>query len=114
MIKIDSETTPSEVTGLVFLNANFVDNKVEGEITARFSGTNPMADLILINSDIKSDGIFAGGVEFDDNTAVGAYAGAFGGSGAQFVGGTVYSSGPNEEYGIFVIEKCGPLGTDCF
>jgi len=122
LIKIGTETEPSEVRGLVFLNANFADNKVEGEMTDRVVvvGSAELDDLIFVNSDIKSDGIFGGGIELDDNSPIGAYGGAFGGSSAGFVGGTVNVSGDlgggltGDEFGIFVIETCGAVGTDCF
>lgn len=122
LIKTDVGSAPVEVTGLVFLNANFTD-KVEGEMTGRSipGETNPisLSNLVFMNTDIQNDGIFAGQVQIEDGGDTGAYGGAFGGSRARFAGGFVSVSGDlggvdGEEFGIFVIETCGAVGTDCF
>jgi hypothetical protein len=105
-----------EVTGVVFLNANFTDNRVEGDMTDReIVGGAPLDEnLIFVNTVIQPDGVFGGGIEDEGGEPIGAYGGAFGGSGAEFVGGTVsVETALGQEYGIFVIETCGAVGTDC-
>lgn len=88
----------SEITGKVFFNANFTDNKIEGGMGERFStlllddGTTidvQLADLVFVNSDVVFDGTFSGQTQLLDLTSVGAYSGAFGGTDAEYVGGVV-------------------------
>jgi hypothetical protein len=114
------DTGLDEVTGVVFLNANFTDNKVEGVVTDReIFEVAALDDLIFVNTVIQPDGVFGGGIENEDKGPIGAYGGAFGGSQAQYVGGALTASGDlggdvtGDEFGIFVIETCGPIGTDC-
>jgi len=104
-----------EVTGVVFLNANFTDKLVEGDMTSReIVGGPGLGNLIFVNTVIQPDGVFGGGIEDETEAPIGAYGGAFGGSGAEFIGGTVsVETDAGQEYGIFVIETCGAVGDDC-
>ena len=142
LINIDTMLEPANVTGSVNINANFADPKLEGELIGRVVDVNgtmiALEDLVFINSDIRADGTFAGPVEIRNETGgVGTFSGAVAGSGSPYIGGNV-SVGPDlfngleddytvaeldalvgsdrsriQEYGIFVIEACGPLATDC-
>ena len=129
----------AQVTGTVFLNANFADGKVEGAIydreTTLAGAIGDLGDLVLIVTDVNADGTFAATVENDEQKGIGSYAGAFGGGSAQSVGGVINLTGEflvdnvgvsifgedstfddsnAVENGIFVIGTCGPLGSDCF
>jgi hypothetical protein len=114
LINTAAGNEPSEVRGVVLLNANFND-KVEGSITGRLVvGGATLTDLVLFNADIKADGVFGGAVQDSSGDNVGSYGGAFGGSQAEYVGGAVsVETDTLQEYGIFVIETCGPLASDC-
>ncbi len=125
--------TPSsvgEVTGSVYLIADFTDNATEGTIYGRQAdvggGFVDLDDLVLINTSINADGTFAGAIELEDLTAAGDYSGAFGGDDATYVGGIV-SLGDSaydgvfpedadtsnlREYGLFIIGQCDPAS--CF
>lgn len=138
----DRDTSPSEipvqpaqVTGDVFLNANFGNNIVAGTVknrSAEIFGTEiGLEDLALTQSDITANGTFAGAVqrpvEMDpDKSQVGNYAGAFAGTDASSVAGAVdlekvYDRNDNEldgalERGVFVLDQCGltaTAGGDC-
>ena len=143
LMNLDTTANPAEVTGTVHIDANFADPKLEGALTGRVVDVDgtviELSDLVFINSAIKADGTFAGPVELsgDPEGAIGTFSGAVAGSGAPFIGGNV-SVGPEafnrlkedfteeelndiigddrtriQEYGIFIIEYCGPLATDC-
>jgi hypothetical protein len=114
LINTTAGNEPSEVRGVVLLNANFND-KVEGSITGRLVvGGAALTDLVLFNADIKADGVFGGAVQDSGGDNVGSYGGAFGGSQAEYVGGAVsVETDTLQEYGIFVIETCGSLADDC-
>jgi len=114
LINTTAGNEPSEVRGVVLLNANFND-KVEGSITGRLVvGGATLTDLVLFNADIKADGVFGGAVQDSGGDNVGSYGGAFGGSQAEYVGGAVsVETDTLQEYGIFVIETCGSLADDC-
>ena len=129
----------SQVTGTVFLNANFSDSSIEGAIYDRvtnlFGTEYDLADLVLIVGDVNADGTFVSNIELGDGSGLGSYSGALGGTDAANVAGVVALTGDflvdragvkifgadsdinvdeAVEYGIFVIGACGPLGTDCF
>lgn len=117
------------VTGEVFVNADFADNSVEGNILRRelVETGQQLPSLVLIASSIAGNGSFEGAVEYDirdprSNTSnfinVGTYGGVFGGPGADGMAGAVAltefdgSGNPldfrNElEHGIFVLDQCG-------
>ncbi len=121
----------AEITGDAFLQADFADNSVEGNITNRVlvdRGT-PLGSIVLVQTGIEADGTFSGTqVEYDllaypgENvvgTDIGDYGGIFGGPDASGVAGIVQLDqfdGPNDEelgfeaeteVGIFVLDQCG-------
>lgn len=123
--------TPTEVTGTVFLNADFNDNSINGSIYERAADldqdgiSDELATIILTSDDFTSDGGFTGTVELGDLTGVGTYGGVFGGTdasavagvvnltGADFLDGTTLSGGgefegdqAHNEFGIFVADQC--------
>ncbi len=125
------------IHGDTFINADFADNSVEGNIFNRElldTDLNPLADLpsiVLVVTDITADGTFAGTVEYDlsdplsgaeTQTPIGSYAGIFGGAGADSVAGGIQLSqfdGVDDnlgleaelESGIFVLDQCGLPGS---
>lgn len=128
----DPDLVPSqaaEVTGRVFINADFADGAVEGNITnrQRVDGGIALPSVVLINTPIDSDGTFLGQVEYEQadfpgenvtGQSIGSYGGIFGGANASGVAGVVRLGefdGPNdplgfeneEEYGAFVLDQCG-------
>ncbi|WP_375691105.1 transferrin-binding protein-like solute binding protein [Pseudooceanicola sp. LIPI14-2-Ac024] len=120
-----SELIPSraaEVTGNVFINADFADNTVEGNVYDRvLDGSTSLPSLVLIATDIDANGTFAGDVEYqgDVGNDIGDYAGLFGGTDAQSLGGVLKLDefdndlgilDDEEEYGVFVLEQCGTAG----
>lgn len=131
----------AEVTGTVFLNADFNSGgKVNGAIydrTSTASGFATLEDIILADGTINADGTFEGVVEMPDTdlTNVGSFAGVFGGTNAASVGGVVdlgpgfletvgldgtlssdQGSGFENEYGIFVLDQCpgGGSAAPCY
>ncbi|QFS81658.1 hypothetical protein FIU97_02570 [Roseivivax sp. THAF40] len=129
-----AELIPSqaaEVTGTVFMNADFADNRVEGNIYDReITDTgNSLPSVVLVNTEITDAGAFTGTVEYSlqqsdpdwqgiDDIAVGSYAGEFDGDNAQSIvggiqldqiDGTSNQLGlENElEWGVFTLEQCG-------
>ena len=131
--------TPTEVTGKVFLVADFNDNNVNGSIYNREADLNNQGDaeslptVVLTVGTFSSDGTFSGTVELENLEGVGSYGGVFGGDDAASAAGVVNLSGPNflegvslsgggtfvgdpahNEYGIFVIDQCpNASGSDC-
>lgn len=128
----DPDLVPSqaaEVTGRVFVNADFADGAVEGNITnrQRVDGGITLPSVVLINTPIDSDGTFVGQVEYEQadfpgesvtGQSIGSYGGIFGGANASGVAGVIHLEefdGPNdplgfeneEEYGVFVLDQCG-------
>lgn len=113
---------PSRIEGTIFLNANFADNAVNGEIYNRVlispidnTTTLVLDDLTLVVSDIDENGEFFGDVEMSGEVGsdVGDYGGIFGGNGATSVAGIVSVSDHiddvenEQEYGVFVLTQCG-------
>jgi len=125
------------VHGDAFINADFADNSVEGNIFNRElldTDLNPISDLpsiVLMVTNITADGAFDGTVEYDisdplsgatEHTQIGTYAGVFGGESADSVAGGVQLEefdgvGDNLgleaelESGIFVLDQCGFPGS---
>ncbi|SHK99411.1 hypothetical protein SAMN05444414_103217 [Roseovarius marisflavi] len=117
------------VTGQVFLNADFADNSVEGNIFGRSIAESgqELPSLVLVASEIAANGTFNGTVEYDLRdprsaadvpTPNGSYGGVFGGPGADGVAGAINLTDfdgvgdplgfENElETGIFVLDQCG-------
>ncbi|MEM7732427.1 MAG: hypothetical protein AAF280_06530 [Pseudomonadota bacterium] len=132
----DPELQPFQallVDGDVFLNADFADGSVEGNIInrrlIRSDGvTTDLPSLVLIASDVDTNGNFSGTVEYDildplgatggALTQVGTYAGLFGGPNASEVAGAVdltefdgvgdavLGAETEEESGAFVLQSC--------
>lgn len=128
---VDDSLLPRQsatVTGTIFLNANFVDNNVNGGIYDRVlvspidptdrTQDQPLDDLSLIITDIDENGEFFGEVEFDGvlNRKIGDYGGIFGGAGATSVAGVVALTEFDDnrvdeiEIGVFVLTQCGQPG----
>lgn len=121
---------PVIVDGEIFLNVDFADNQVNGAIYNRDFRSNPgvftLPDIVLIATGIDANGRFNGErIEYDGvlTTDIGDYAGIFGGPDAAGVAGGVRltefdgvgdPSGieDEEEYGIFVLDKCGTAAAD--
>lgn len=143
LINVASSITPADITGIVRIDANFADPKIEGDIRSRVAVVNsisiPVQDIVFVNTTIRADGTFAGVAEFrdEDLTGVGTYSGAAAGSGSPYIGGNIsigsavfdglelsYTTdqldaiigedrSQIQEYGIFLTESCGSLATDC-
>ena len=121
----------STVTGSIFINADFIDNTVKGTVYDRvFRPSNgaaavplgPDGDLNLVPTEITADGTFAGDVQVapsGDRQTVGEYGFIFGGTNSDAVACGLYVEehmgpgfGDEEEYGLFVLGRCGtPVGT---
>ena len=111
----------SEVTGDVLINADFADNQVNGLVY------NRQADIYDISSDIPlelvptaidpTNGTFSGEVT-QNLQGRGTYGGVFSGddssavAGGLFVNDHVEAFQNEEEYGIFVLSKCGTPNED--
>lgn len=127
---------PAQVTGDVFVNANFADNKVNGVVknrnTTLFGTPTGLEDVVLTPSDILANGTFEGKTQRPSDidprkTETGAYAGVFGGTDASSVAGAVhldenvYDRNDTRidgaiERGVFVLDQCGltaTAGGDC-
>jgi hypothetical protein len=153
LLPVDPGTAPNlvpsqsaHVTGRAVLLADFADNRVEGNVYDRniYSagllaayGTYPtrIPDLVLIATDLATDGSFAGDIEYDliqpginpatgeryeatVRTVIGGYGGILSGvnatSAAVVVNLTEWDGESNQlgyrnelERGVFVIEQCG-------
>ncbi|MDM8166497.1 thymidylate synthase [Roseovarius sp.] len=125
------------IHGDAFINADFADNTVEGNIYNRElldSDLNVVSELpsvVLVMTDIEANGSFTGTVEYDkrdplsgttSNTAIGTYSGVFGGTDASSVAGGVQLDefdGVEDnlgleaelESGVFVLDQCGTPGS---
>jgi len=114
----DSSLLPSQsarVSGNIFLNANFVDDSVNGSIYNRMivDTNTSLTNVILVATDISSNGTFEGVAEDEDQNEIGAYGGAFGGAEANAVAGLVHLTeviqavDNEQEHGVFVLSRCG-------
>lgn len=114
----------AEVTGDVFINADFTDNRVKGSIYNRQITDQPstaVEDIALTPTDIASDGSFTGDLS-NNGSSVGQYGGVFSGSNAAAVAGSIHATDhisalsggtvPIEEYGIFVLDSCDGASAD--
>lgn len=112
----------AEITGAIYLNADFADNVINGTVYNRVvvDENVSIADLDLELTSIASDGTFHGNVTQPPAQKRGEYAGIFGGTDASAVAGTLKASQhihqpgyDNElEYGVFVLSKCGTANAD--
>lgn len=128
---VDPDTLPDlpgesvRVNALIFFNANFADNVINGEIYNRDlispadgSVISRQPNIALVVTDITADGDFLGDAEIDGDvgTDVGDYGGIFGGTDAASVSGVVILEDFNEnledeqEIGVFVLTQCGQTG----
>lgn len=125
---VDPSRRPNQsarTQGHIFLDVNFSDNSINGNIINRSLvdyGT-ALPNVVLIRAEIDGNGEFLGTTEYGDLTANGNYGGIFGGTNASAVGGIVALEsfdGPNdtlglteeEERGVFVLVQCGLPGDD--
>lgn len=115
----------SVVNGRVFINIGFASGSVAGTINQRVInsgafGTVALPDLTLVPTQLDASGRFTGGVEIEGTRrSVGDYAGIVGGTDSEVMAGGIFveeqfdTTGTlgavtgEEEYGVFVIGKCG-------
>lgn len=142
---VDPSVVPDQaavVNGRVLINVEFGSNQVGGEVydrtvnTAGF-GTLALPDINFEPSELDAEGNFTGAADIVENgsrTVVGNYGGTIGGVNSTALAGGLYAKehfGDNvvdgggnpitftdeEEYGIFVLGRCGgPLedaSTEC-
>ncbi|WP_322889763.1 MULTISPECIES: thymidylate synthase [unclassified Yoonia] len=117
------------VSGQVFLNADFTDGSVNGAVYNRrlmddadgpLGTPTPIETIFLIPAAVATNGSFSGVVENIAQDSLGSYAGIFGGTNASSVAGGIRLEGDfltdftnEEEYGIFVLDRCGTTPTIC-
>lgn len=124
---------PARVTGNVFMNANFAENRINGSITDRVEHGPVQAsleDVILVPTDIiraagTTEGSFVGKVErpvaaAGTRTEIGDFGGILGGSQAQYLAGAIKLTAVYDdngdlvrgatEVGGFVLTQCGVAG----
>ena len=123
---LDPSVQPSQagrISGTITIIAEFSSNRVNGEIYNRV--LNPgeageetgLANVVLVDGTIATDGSFEGDAETIDQVDIGNYGGIFG-TNADSVAGVVrlteWDTARNgeEEYGAFVLEACDGSGTD--
>lgn len=113
----------AEITGRVAINADFgQDMRVNGEVYDRVIVDSPgitLENLELSPTALTTDGSFIGVTTQDSGSkVVGDYGGVFGGTGATEVAGTLFvedhitALDNEEEYGAFVLSKCGTANAD--
>lgn len=114
-------TQAAEVTGNVFITADFADMSVNGIIYNRIAPDAGVAldRLELAPGEIDETGSFTGDVTQENGTSdKGDYGGIFGGpdssavAGSLFVQNHVTGASNTEEYGLFVLGQCGTPGAD--
>lgn len=132
--ELDVPGQPVQLTGVIFLNANFADAQVNGEILNRTlidprdetpvspTGRTSVAKVVLTEGTIDALGAFSGSAEFEDESSAGTFAGIFGGEDATYAAGNTELSwelsapfGEEgdydiEEVGMFVLTQCGKAG----
>lgn len=125
---VDPSRHPRQTTrteGHIFLDVNFSDNSVNGNIIKRklVDYGTVLPNVVLVKSDIDANGEFLGITEYEDQTKNGSYGGIFGGTDAGAVGGIVAldnfdgTGDPlgltnEQERGVFVLIQCGLPGDD--
>ncbi|ASM71608.1 MULTISPECIES: hypothetical protein [Roseobacteraceae] len=116
----------AKVTGKIFFNVDFSDNTLKGAIYDRELDLDdsllPPGDTVLEVADIEfdpttidSDGTYFGDVRMRDGTTdIGDYGGIFGGVESEAMAGVVFmedhlvtSTTAENEYGVWVLGKCG-------
>ncbi|MEM1237375.1 MAG: transferrin-binding protein-like solute binding protein [Pseudomonadota bacterium] len=123
---LDADVQPSQagrISGNITLIAEFSSNLINGRISDRV--LNPgepgeetgLADVVLVEGAIATDGTFEGGAETTDQVDIGVFGGIFG-TNADSVAGVVRLTewdivrDGEEEYGVFVLEACDGSGSD--
>ena len=113
---------PRRVQGQIVLNADFVDNQVNGAIVDRsVVGGAALETVYLSGTAITENGTFEGATTHDTtnddvNQISGTYAGVFGGDNSASVAGLVHLTSFNDdieleqEHGVFVLTQCGQPG----
>jgi hypothetical protein len=121
---------PAQVTGDVFMNANFADNITVGVVKNRsaelFGTSTDLGNVVLTQSAISTNGTFEGVAQNESKGSLGTYAGVFGGTDASSVAGGLQLTQVEDstgtviesalERGVFVLEQCGltaTAGGDC-
>ena len=116
------------MNGRIFINVDFAQNRIGGLIYSR-TLTVPnlttgapvienVPNLILVPTDVADDGTFTSTVQISPFTDVGNYAGVLGGSDSEAIAGSLYvgkhfdDQPSGEEYGIFVLGKCGTAASN--
>ncbi|MEP4197534.1 MAG: hypothetical protein ABJL99_18075 [Aliishimia sp.] len=131
------------VTGNVIINVSFDDNNLAGAITDRrvnskVFGEFNVSDLVLVPTELTSDGTFVGEVELPFNRIdVGGYGGVIGSNQGEALAGGIFAEdhfddtlddagvpiidpvtgaqaaiAGEEEFGIFVLGRCGGASED--
>ncbi|MEP3345429.1 MAG: hypothetical protein ABJN34_11315 [Litoreibacter sp.] len=107
---------PATIEGRIFLNVSFQENSINGQIIEREFTEYPaitLEDIRLVEGVIADDGTYLGSTEIDVNSSNGAFGGTFGGEGGTAIAGvtnlTDYTDDieNEEEFGVFVLERCG-------
>lgn len=130
---VSAAVEPSQagpVNGKIFINVSFDDNNVAGVISERTVsseafGTINVSNLVFEPGTLNADGSFSGSVELPGNRQeVGEYGGVIGANNGAAAAGGIFAeehfgddlrdSGGNpititgeEEFGIFVLGRCG-------
>lgn len=112
---------PATIQGQVFINLDFSDNSINGQIFRRqfteFPGVN-LPDINLVEGVVAEDGTFLGSTEIEVGQPNGTFGGTLGGEDGTAIAGvtsiTDYTDAlENEaEYGVFVLERCGTANED--
>ncbi len=116
----------AKVTGKIFFNVDFADNTLKGAIYDRVLDVDdsllPPGETVLAVGDIEfdpttidSDGTYFGNVRLrGDTTDIGDYGGIFGGDESEVMAGVVFmedhlvtTTTDEDEYGVWVLGKCG-------
>lgn len=114
----------AEITGRVFINADFSDNTVDGRVYNRIipdatvgSGyEGPLDNIDFEPTSIDKNGNFVGNVTDPSHKDIGTYGGAFGGTDGRAVAGALTATGhitdDTIEFGIFVLDSCNSAAAD--
>ncbi len=122
-VSTDLPDQSARTRGEIFLNVDFTNNVVNGDITNRSLvdyGT-ALPTIVLVNGVIDTNGEFFGSTEYTDQNANGSFGGIFGGVNAGGVAGIValdnfdgtgdpLAMENEEEHGVFVLIQCGLPG----
>ena len=111
---------PRQTTGRVFINVDFSEGKLDGQILDRaFTDGEALPTVNLFEGTVDSDGLISGSGRFADTalTSAGTYAGALSNNAVNLAGvvhlETIYlPTDPRDgtfdtEVGVFVLPQCG-------